>query len=58
MNNLSLAINESVILNDAVEAVCPICNSILAAESADTDIYCYECQCVVFQLPIYIKKFN
>ena len=58
MDNSSLAIKKPDIPANTVEAVCPICNSIIAAESDETEIYCNECKCVVFQLPLCIKKFN
>ena len=58
MNNSSLAKIESDIPADIVEAVCPICNSIIAAESGEPEICCDECKCVVFQLPICTRKFN
>ena len=58
MNNSNPALNEPAIPADTVEAVCPICNSIIAAESDETEIYCEECKCVVFQLPICTRVFN
>ena len=58
MNNSSLAKIESDIPADTVEAVCPICNSIIATESGEPEICCEECKCVVFQLPICTKTFN
>ena len=58
MDNSNLAVTESVILASAVETVCPTCNNSIAAESDETEIYCDECKCVVFQLPIYTKEFN
>ena len=58
MDSSNLAITESAILSSAVEAVCPTCNTLISAESDETEIYCEECKCVVFQLPIYTKEFN
>jgi hypothetical protein len=58
MNNPNPTVTESAILTSAVEAVCPTCNSSIAAESDETEIYCEECKCVIFQLPIYTKEFN
>ena len=58
MDNSNPDLNEPVILANAVEAVCPTCNSSIAAESDETEIYCDECKCVVFQLSICTKDFN
>jgi len=58
MGNSNLAVTGSVTLSIAVEAVCPICNSSIAAESNQTEICCGDCKCVVFQLPIRINGFN
>jgi len=58
MDNTNPGLNEAAIPANAVEAVCPICNSIIAAESGEPEICCEECKCVVFQLPICIKIFN
>ena len=58
MDISALALTGSATLSIAVEAVCPICNGRIAAESNETDIYCGDCKCVVFQLPIRINEFN
>jgi len=58
MGNSNLAVTESAILASAVETVCPTCNSSIAAESDEKEIYCDECKCVVFQLSICTKEFN
>jgi len=58
MDNSNLAVNGSAILRDTVEAICPTCNTLISAESDETEIYCEECKCVIFQLPICIKELN
>ena len=58
MNNSNSALTEPVIPANTVEAVCPVCNTLISAESDETEIYCDECKCVVFQLPICTKEFN
>lgn len=58
MYTSSLAVNGSVTLSIAVEAVCPICNSSIVAESNETEICCDDCKCIVFQLPLCINEFN
>jgi len=58
MNKSNPTVTESAIWTSAVEAVCPTCNTIISAESDETEIYCEECKCVIFQLPICIKEFN
>jgi hypothetical protein len=58
MDNSNLAVNGSAILRDTVEAVCPTCNTLISAETDETEIYCDECKCVVFQLPICTRDFN
>jgi len=58
MDNSNSALNEAAIPANTVEAVCPICNTLIPAESDETEIYCDECKCVVFQLSICTKEFN
>ncbi len=58
MDNTNPVLNEAVIPANAVEAVCPICNTLISAESDETEIYCEDCKCVVFQLSICTRDFN
>ena len=58
MDNSNSALNEAAIPANAVEAICPTCNTLISAESDETEIYCDECKCVVFQLPICTRDFN
>lgn len=58
MNKSNPTVTESAIWTSAVEVVCPICNTLIPAESDETEIYCDECKCVVFQLPICTRDFN
>ncbi len=58
MDNSNSALNEAAIPANTVEVVCPICNTLIPAESDETEIYCDECKCVVFQLSICTRDFN
>jgi len=58
MDNSNLAVTESAILASAVVTACPTCNNSIAAESEETEIYCDECKCVIFQSLICVKEFN
>ena len=58
MNKSNPTVTEAAILTSAVEAFCPTCNTLVSAESDETEIYCEECKCVIFQLPICVKEFN